>query len=138
MKKTLRLFVASIAVFTFLLAFARLGFAAEVATHLPLKADEKPKVFELIIKDHRFEPSQFTLEPGQRYILRIINKDSSAEEFESRYLKREKIIPGNSTMDIAIGPLKPGVYDFMGEFHQDTAQGRITVPQIGTPYPANN
>jgi hypothetical protein len=138
MKKMLRPFVAGIAAFAFLIAIARPGFAAEVATHLPLKADEKPTVVELIIKDHRFEPPQFMLEPHKRFILRVINKDDSAEEFESRYLKREKIIPGNSTVDIAIGPLKPGVYDFMGEFHQDTAQGRITVPQVGTPYPVNN
>jgi hypothetical protein len=138
MKNTLRLFVTGIAVFTFLLAFARFGFAAEVATHLDLKPDVKPEIFELIIKDHRFEPSQFMLQPSKRYILRVINKDASAEEFESRYLKRKRVIPGNSSTDIAIGPLKPGVYDFIGQYHQDTAQGRITVPQFGTPYPTNN
>jgi len=96
--------------------------------------DVRPRTLEIVIKDHRFSPSAITLMPQERVILRVINKDDSAEEFESHYLKREKVIPGNSSADIAIGPLKPGVYDFKGEFHEDTAQGRITVPQLGWNY----
>jgi hypothetical protein len=26
---------------------------------------------------------------------------------------------------VLIGPLKPGTYDFVGEQHEDTAQGRL-------------
>lgn len=93
--------------------------------------DVRPKSIDLILKDHRFIPSAFTLMPGEKIILRIINHDDSAEQFESRYLNRQKVIPGKSAVDISIGPLKPGVYDFTGNFHADTAQGRITVPQLG-------
>jgi hypothetical protein len=96
--------------------------------------DARPRTLEIVIKDHRFTPSAITLMPQERVILRVINKDDSAEQFESHYLKREKIVPGNSSADIAIGPLKPGVYDFKGVFHSDTAQGRITVPQLGWNY----
>ena len=33
-------------------------------------------------------------------------------------------MPGKSA-EIFIGPLKPGVYDFYGEFHPQTARGQI-------------
>ncbi|MEJ2762082.1 MAG: cupredoxin domain-containing protein, partial [Gammaproteobacteria bacterium] len=46
-------------------------------------------------------------------------------EFESYPLNREKIITGNSSGVIYIGPLEAGEYDFFGDFHQDTAKGRL-------------
>jgi hypothetical protein len=40
-------------------------------------------------------------------------------------LRREKIIPGNSKASVWVGPLPKGEYQFYGEFHQSTAQGRL-------------
>jgi plastocyanin domain-containing protein len=60
-----------------------------------------------------------------RVKLTIQNKDATPEEFESHTLHREKIIPGNSQGSIYIGPLTPGEYAFVGEFHEDTARGVI-------------
>jgi hypothetical protein len=40
-------------------------------------------------------------------------------------LKVEKIIPGKSKGLVRIGPLDPGRYEFMGEFHADTAKGVV-------------
>ena len=59
--------------------------------------------------------------------LLIENKDKTPEEFESYSLNREKIIAGNSSTHIFIGPLEPGRYDFFGEFNKSTAQGVIVV-----------
>jgi hypothetical protein len=42
-------------------------------------------------------------------------------------LKREKIVLGNSTIKIVLAPLVPGEYKFFGDFHQETAQGKIIV-----------
>jgi hypothetical protein len=134
MPRTLCPFRAGLAAFALMVLCAGSALAKEFETHLPLTADDHPIVVPMSIKDHRFDPSHMTLMPGLRYILRINNKDDSAEEFESHYLKREKIIPGKSTVDVAIGPLKPGVYDFIGEYHQDTANGRITVPHPNMPF----
>ena len=50
---------------------------------------------------------------------------STAEEFESYDLNREKIIGGNKTGIVFIGPLKPGKYGFFGEFNPETAQGVV-------------
>ena len=57
----------------------------------------------------------------------MINEDATPEEFESHDLNREKVIAGKSKGIVVIGPLKPGTYSFVGEFHEDTAKGRIVV-----------
>jgi len=79
----------------------------------------------LVIKDHRFEPSEVTIPAGTRVKLIVDNQDASVEEFESHDLRLEKIIPGNSKATIWVGPLKQGKYRFVGEFHEDTAQGTL-------------
>ncbi|MDQ1362212.1 MAG: hypothetical protein QG652_72 [Pseudomonadota bacterium] len=84
-----------------------------------------PAEFEITIRDHRFTPATVTVPAGVRIKLKIINTDATAEEFESRRLNREKVIPGNSSTAVLVGPLQAGEYDFFGEFNQATAQGKI-------------
>ena len=81
--------------------------------------------FTLSIKDHRFEPAQLDVPAGKKLKLVIKNLDSTPEEFESHDLKREKVIVGNGRATIIVGPLKPGTYEFVGEYHESTARGRI-------------
>jgi plastocyanin len=80
---------------------------------------------QLVIKGHRFEPAELKVPAGQRVKLSVHNQDSTAEEFESHPLGREKLIPAGSKATIFIGPLKPGTYKFFGEYHQATAQGVV-------------
>jgi len=84
-------------------------------------------VIELTIENHLFSPENVVIPADTRVKLIIQNKDATAEEFESFDLNREKFIPGNSKITVFINPLKPGVYKFFGDFHQDTAQGKIIV-----------
>ena len=79
----------------------------------------------LIIRNHCFTPSAITVPAGERVKLTIDNQDPTPEEFESHDLNREKIIPAHSQVTIWIGPLKQGSYAFVGEYHEDTAKGRI-------------
>jgi plastocyanin len=81
--------------------------------------------FTITIKDHRFEPSELQVPAGKKIRLRVKNLDPTPEEFESHDLKREKVIPGKSEATIIIGPLKPGTYKFVGEFHEATAKGSL-------------
>lgn len=83
--------------------------------------------YKLVISNHRFEPSEITIPANTRVKLEVENRDKTPEEFESHSLHREKIIGGLQTGVINIGPLKPGTYEFVGEFHEDTARGRIIV-----------
>ncbi len=86
-------------------------------------ADESDYI--LVIKDHRFQPAELTIPSGKRVKLVVDNQDATPEEFESHDLRVEKVIPGNTQATIRIGPLKKGKYSFVGEFHEDTAQGTL-------------
>lgn len=79
----------------------------------------------LSIKDHRFDPAQLDVPAGKKLKLVVKNLDATPEEFESHDLKREKVIAGKGQATITIGPLRPGTYKFVGEYHQSTAQGRL-------------
>jgi len=81
----------------------------------------------LVIKDHRFEPVTVKVPANTKVMLVVENRDATPEEFESHDLHREKVIAGGKTAKIAVGPLKPGTYKFVGEFHEDTAQGAVVV-----------
>ena len=81
----------------------------------------------LFIKDHKFNPEVLELPEGKKIRITVHNQDSTIEEFESIDLKREKIILGNSKAKVILPPLKEGEYKFFGEFHEDTAQGKIIV-----------
>ena len=77
----------------------------------------------LTIQDHRFVPAELAVPAGRKIKLTVINKDATAEEFESYELNREKIVAGNGRITVYVGPLRPGRYPYFGEFHMDTAQG---------------
>lgn len=85
--------------------------------------------FTLTIKDHAFEPKELTLPAGKKVKILVVNKDATPAEFESKPLSREKLIPGNATGVVILGPLKPGRYSFVEEFHETEAgaQGTIIV-----------
>ena len=83
--------------------------------------------FALSIRNHRFSPAQIEIPANTQVRLVIRNEDSTPEEFDSTRLRREKVIPGGSEATLYVGPLPPGTYEFLGEFHPDTAQGRLIV-----------
>jgi len=85
---------------------------------------EKP-VITITIRDHLFYPSEVEVPANQKFKLLVINEDVTPEEFESYELNREKVILGKRKAVIFVGPLKPGVYPFFGEFNISTAQGKL-------------
>ena len=81
--------------------------------------------FKLTIKDHKFSPEEIKVPANTRVIITIVNEDASAEEFDRSALKVEKVVAGKSSGTVRIGPLKPGRYPFIGEFHEATAKGVV-------------
>jgi len=81
--------------------------------------------FTIVIREHKFEPTELTVPVGKKIKLLIENKDSTPEEFESYALAREKVVPGNSFTSLYIGPLKADRYPFFGDYHESTAKGTI-------------
>ena len=81
--------------------------------------------YTLVIKDHQFQPTEIEVPAGQKIALTVKNNDSTPEEFESTELRREKVVPGGEQITVYIGPLKPGKYEFFGDFNPKTARGHI-------------
>jgi hypothetical protein len=95
-------------------AFLAMGAAAA-------RADD----YVLTIKDHRFTPTEIKIPANKRVQITVVNDDATPEEFESKEMKVEKVIPGKSKGVVRVGPLRPGRYPFFGEFHEATAKGTL-------------
>lgn len=93
---------------------------------LPLVAFAADADTTLTIKDHRFQPSEFTIASGKKVKLVVRNQDGLPAEFESSDLSREVIVPGHGEVTIYVGPLEPGTYQFFNDFNHDM-QGSIVV-----------
>ncbi len=98
-------------------------FAVALAAASPINAAETAVL--LVIRNHRFEPTELKVPAGQRVKLTVHNQDTTPEEFESHSLNREKVIPGGAKATLFIGPLKPGRYAFVGEYNEATAKGFV-------------
>lgn len=81
--------------------------------------------YVLIIKDHKFTPTEIQVPVAVKFTLTVKNQDATPEEFESKDLRREKIVAGGKEIKLKIGPLKAGSYKFFGEYHEDSAKGVI-------------
>ena len=103
-----------------MVALMGLGLASATA----LAADAPPEI-PITIEKNRFQPDEIKVKAGIPFVLVITNKDAGPEEFESKELRIEKVIPGGKTMKVRVKALKPGTYPFIGEYHEKTAKGRI-------------
>jgi hypothetical protein len=81
--------------------------------------------FTIQLREHRFTPSEVKVPAGVKVKLVIDNQDPTPEEFDSFALNREKIVFPNSKGIVFIGPLKPGRYEFIGEFNRKSASGVV-------------
>ena len=90
-------------------------------------ADGATPVIELEIRQHLFYPAEVAVPAHTKVKLLIHNMDSTPEEFESYELNREKVILGNTSVVVFIGPLAPGEYPFFGEFNMSTALGKVII-----------
>ena len=101
-----------------LAAVAMLGLSGPV-----LAAD--PAEVTLTIENNRFSPDELKVKANAPFVIAVTNKDKTPEEFESKELKIEKVIPPGQTVKVRVRALKPGTYNFVGDYHQATAKGRI-------------
>ncbi len=97
--------------------------ATFVMTGVSLAAGDEERT--LTIKDHVFSPKEITVKANTKIKLVVTNEDAAAEEFDSPSLNREKLIRPGQSATILLPPLRPGRYEFFGEFHPDTARGVV-------------
>jgi len=85
--------------------------------------------FNIILQDHLFYPAEIIIPAGVKVKLIIENKDSVVEEFDSFDLNREKMLFPDKKSTIYIGPLSAGEYHFFGEYHPNSALGKVIVKE---------
>jgi hypothetical protein len=95
-----------------------------VINFIPPAAAQEP-TFTLTIRDHKFDPTELEVPAGAKIKLIVKNADPTPEEFESTELRREKVIPGGQEGIVFVGPLKPGRYEFFGDFNPKSARGHL-------------
>lgn len=88
---------------------------------------EELLTLKLTAKDGRFYPETIEVPAGARFKIVITNEGPGPEEFETENPRREKVLGAGATSFLVFPALKPGVYPFFGEFHPETAKGRIVV-----------
>ena len=84
----------------------------------PAHAEQYAATVEIVVKDKKFDPVEVKAPADKRIVIRIVNRDSAAVEFESKSMKAEKVIAANSEGIVRVGPLKPGKYEFFDDFNQ--------------------
>lgn len=106
--------------------FLSLPLAGLLLAVLPAGAADLP-VWQVVAKGGRLIPDTLQVPAGTRFKIAIKNEGRDAIEFESRQLKKEKVLAPGAQSFVVIAPLKPGEYDFFDEFHPETGKGRIVV-----------
>ena len=90
-----------------------------------VSAADTPPELALTLDQHRFSPEELRVKANTPFILVITNKDKEDEEFEMPLLRIEQIVSGGKILQLRMPALKPGTYQFIGDFHEKTAKGRI-------------
>ena len=80
----------------------------------------------IALHDHQFAPTEVTAPPGVKVRLIVKNEQPVNAEFESSSLHREKIVTAGATINVFVGPLQPGSYEFFDDFHPAT-RGHLVI-----------
>lgn len=109
-----KLLSRSVGVLLFFAAFSSPnGFTADVP------------VYNISVKDGYFSPVTVEVPKNVKFKLLVKNDGKGPEEFESNSLNRETVVGPGKTLTMYLGPLNAGEYTFFGDFHRDTANGKI-------------
>jgi len=106
--------------------FAAAGVLLAAACFAGAAAAEETSL-SIEIKDHRFDPPELHAPAGKAITLTVKNLDATAEEFESKPLRIEKVVAGKAQATVRIPALAAGKYSFFGDYHEKTAQGVLIV-----------
>lgn len=82
-------------------------------------ADGDP-VFRIEFKDGVVTPQRLEVPANRRILLELHNVGTTPAEFESRELRKEKVLAPGASSVLVIRTLEPGEYDFFDDFHLDT------------------
>jgi hypothetical protein len=79
----------------------------------------------LVLRDGQLVPARLEVPANTRFKIVLRNEGRGPAEFESRSLRKEKVLAPGASSFVVVAPLKPGSYDMFDEFHDRTAIGTI-------------
>jgi hypothetical protein len=94
-----------------------LGAALFVAAGVS-RAEEEP-VFRIEFNDGKVTPQRLEVPAKRRFKLELHNVGKEPAEFESKELRKEKVLAPGANSTLVIRSLDPGEYDFFDDFHLD-------------------
>ena len=109
-------------------AVVPLALMAAAILFVPAKAAAADLLtYTVVAKEGRLIPNTLNVPAGVRFKIVVRNQGHDAIEFESRQLRKEKVLAPGAESFVVIAPLKPGEYEFFDEFHPDTGRSQIVV-----------
>lgn len=89
---------------------------------------EEMPVIEVTLNDGVVTPQHIVVEADKPFKLALRNSGTTAAEFESLRLYKEKVLAPGAESFLVFRKLSPGTYPFYEEFHMnlDSANGTIT------------
>ena len=94
---------------------ATLAFAALAS----VSARAEDPTFRIEFKDGVVTPKRIEVPAKVRIVLELVNSGSSPAEFESKELRKEKVLAPGSSSSLVLRSLDPGEYEFMDDFHPE-------------------
>jgi len=101
-----------------------LGLVIGLAQRARADEGEGPPVIRL--HEGHFDPSELVVPANSAFRVRVVNEESTAIEFESFELNRERVVQPGGEAIVYLPALRPGSYPFFDDFHRDTPKGQIT------------
>jgi hypothetical protein len=82
------------------------------------RAEDDP-VFRIEFNDGKVTPQRLEVPAKRRFKLELHNVGKSPAEFESKELRKEKVLAPGASSPLVIRTLDPGEYEFFDDFHLD-------------------
>jgi len=75
--------------------------------------------FRIEFNDGKVEPSRLEVPANKTIEIELVNKGQGPAEFESKQLRKEKVLAPGAITTLVLRGLDPGEYDFFDDFHPD-------------------
>lgn len=82
------------------------------------RAEDEP-VFRIEFNNGKVTPLRLEVPAKTRFKLELHNVGTEPAEFESKELRKEKVLAPGASSTLVIRTLDPGEYDFFDDFHLD-------------------
>jgi hypothetical protein len=96
---------------------SRLTLFALLGASLAVPARAETQTFTIEFHDGKISPLRTEIPANQQFKIEFNNTGSTAAEFESHVLHKERVLAPNSRSVLVFRPLNPGEYAFFDDFH---------------------